>query len=264
MSNNNKKSAALLLRVSTKKQSTARQEADLRAIAEARNYAVKYVINETISGAAKVENRTGLKQLMELAEAGEIDLVAVTEISRLGRSTALVLSCVEKLHELGVGIYVQQFELWSMKQNGEKNPMSGFFLQMLAAFAELERNTIQERVKSGIANYIESGGKMGRPLGKEPNEVFLNRNKEVKKWVMRGFSYQEVKNQTGRSLSVINKVAQLLTDKEKKALKKAKFEHKHQEALKKLRTGGVHSDLRRMGISNGTTNRIVKFFKENG
>lgn len=49
----------------------------------------------------------------------------------------------------------------------ESNPMSRFLLHIFAAFAELDRGMIRERVTSGIRGAKANGKKLGRP-----NRVF--------------------------------------------------------------------------------------------
>jgi len=48
-------------------------------------------------------------------------------------------------------------------RNGEIDPMSQAFVQMSAAFAELELSIIRARVKSGMANAKSKGKPIGRP-----------------------------------------------------------------------------------------------------
>ena len=47
--------------------------------------------------------------------------------------------------------------------NGEIDPMTKSFLQMAGVFAELERNLISARVKSGLDNARAKGKVIGRP-----------------------------------------------------------------------------------------------------
>ena len=249
--------AALLLRVSTCKQSTQRQENDLRAIAQSKGFKVHHVIIETVSGAAKQDKREGLQELLELAREGTIKLVACTEVSRLGRSTALVLSTIERLHDLGVGVYVDQFQLWSLTRAGEQNPMSSFFLQMLSAFAELERNTLKDRIRSGIARYQAEGGKMGRPLGSI--EDLKHKHEDIMRFLLRGYTYQEIRRLTARSSATVAKVAQLLTTEEAQLRKDACFNHRYQEAIYFVLKGGTFTELIvKFKLSNGTAAKIMK------
>ena len=46
---------------------------------------------------------------------------------------------------------------------GELDPMTEGMLKMMGVFAEMERNMISQRVKSGMANAKAKGKKIGRP-----------------------------------------------------------------------------------------------------
>lgn len=48
-------------------------------------------------------------------------------------------------------------------RSGQIDPMSQAFIQMSAVFAELEVSILRARVRSGLANDVEKGRKLGRP-----------------------------------------------------------------------------------------------------
>ena len=70
----NKIAVAILVRVSTTREETTRQLAELQEYAEKRNYNVVEVCHdETISGSAKEDERRGLRRAEELAREGQIN-----------------------------------------------------------------------------------------------------------------------------------------------------------------------------------------------
>ena len=73
----------------------------------------------------------------------------MSEVSRLGRSTVEVLQIVEELTQLGISIYVQNFGIETLK-NGKRNPVAQFMFTLLAEFTRLERETLRERILSGM------------------------------------------------------------------------------------------------------------------
>ena len=77
-------SAAIYCRVSTADQTCARQERDLRAYARKAGYKIVGVWKETGSGAK--DDRAERKKILALAQAREIDVILVTELTRWGRS----------------------------------------------------------------------------------------------------------------------------------------------------------------------------------
>ena len=86
---------AILVRVSTDKQATDRQKADLLAYADSKGYSVVEVVEETIRGKASAVDRTGLKRIEELAESGKIKKVLVHEVSRVARTNSILHRFVE-------------------------------------------------------------------------------------------------------------------------------------------------------------------------
>jgi putative DNA-invertase from lambdoid prophage Rac len=86
--------AAIYCRVSTADQSCARQERDLAAFAARAGYDVG-IFKETGSGAKT--DRVERKKVMTLAQARQIDVVLVAELSRWGRSTLDLLHTLTEL-----------------------------------------------------------------------------------------------------------------------------------------------------------------------
>ena len=102
-----------------------------------------------ISGARTNQERDGIQELLRLSRQGAIQKVLVCEVSRLGRSTVEVLQVVDELTQLGVSIHVQNFGIETLK-NGKRNPVAQFLFTLLAEFARLERESLRERILSGI------------------------------------------------------------------------------------------------------------------
>ena len=100
-----------------------------------------------------------IQELLRLSRRGAIQKVLVCEASRLDRSTVEVLQVVDELTELGVSIYpgrraVQNFGRCAVAietlKNGKHNPVAQFLFTLLAEFARLERETLRERILSGM------------------------------------------------------------------------------------------------------------------
>ena len=99
-------SVAILVRVSTLKQETARQVSELRAVAKAKGWEVVEVCEELgVSGRADESERHGLQRVETLASQGKIKKVLVHEVSRVARRNSLVHQFVETLEEHGVSLY---------------------------------------------------------------------------------------------------------------------------------------------------------------
>jgi len=73
----------------------------------------------------------------------------VSEISRIGRRVVDVLNFVELLHEKGIALYIQQFNMLTLEK-GQENPIAKMLLQMLSIGAEMENNQRKIRQHEGI------------------------------------------------------------------------------------------------------------------
>ena len=76
---------AIYARVSTQDQDCERQLRDLRQFAQRRDDQIISTITEQASGSK--DDRSGRKEILQLAQAKEVDAILVTELSRWGRST---------------------------------------------------------------------------------------------------------------------------------------------------------------------------------
>lgn len=111
-----------------------------------------HIYEDRISGKAK--DRPGLSALLDVVQSG--DEVIVWKLDRLGRSVRNLLEVAETLKERGVSIR-------SLTDGIDtKGPLGGFLLTILGAVAELERETISERVTAGMATAKRSGVMLGR------------------------------------------------------------------------------------------------------
>ena len=143
------RTAVIYARVSSAsdRQSTDRQVADLRAFAEKEGIDVVGEYEEHGSGAR--EDRPELLRCVEFLRRGGCSTLLVSEISRLGRTVKGVVNTIDELTKVGVNVYVQDINLWTLLPDGSENPMAKVILTILALGAELERKSIACRLSSG-------------------------------------------------------------------------------------------------------------------
>ena len=130
--------AAIYCRVSIADQSCARQERDLTAFAARAGYDVVGIFKETGSG-AKID-RVERKKIMTLAQARQIDVVLVAELSRWGRSTLDLLHTLNELEARRVSVIA----------------MSGLAFDLTTPHGRMLATII-----AGIADFEELWGKLG-------------------------------------------------------------------------------------------------------
>ncbi len=158
---------ALLVRVSTDKQDYQRQIVELTQYCSKVGWEVAETFANKVSGAKKNEDREEVQSLIEYVKTNEIRRVVCLEISRLGRNTLEALKIIQTLNENGVSLYVKNYNLETLTEDGKVNPIASLICTILLEIASMERLTIKERMESGRKQYIEKcrreGIKMGRP-----------------------------------------------------------------------------------------------------
>ena len=205
------RTAVIYARVSSAsdRQSTDRQVADLRAFAEREGIEVVGEYEEHGSGAR--EDRPELLRCVEFLRRGGCSTLLVSEISRLGRTVKGVVNTIDELTKVGVNVYVQDINLWTLLPDGSENPMAKVILTILALGAELERKSIACRLSSGRERAKERGVRMGRPEGsKMSDEDLLKKYPDVAKKLRKGLSIREVAKLCGRSVSTVQRVKKIL------------------------------------------------------
>ncbi|WP_316719563.1 recombinase family protein [Terrisporobacter petrolearius] len=120
--------------------------------------ATKETIYKEYQSGTKI-NRVELNRLLDTVQQG--DTIVVTEVSRISRSTKQLIDIIDLVKEKKLKLIIKN-SLTVDCTNGELDPMTKAFIQISGVFAELERNMISERVKSGMDNAKDKGKQIGR------------------------------------------------------------------------------------------------------
>jgi DNA invertase Pin-like site-specific DNA recombinase len=136
-------------RVSTEGQSLTAQVAELKAADCTR------IFKEKISGSKS--DRRQLNRL--LAELDQGDVLVVTRLDRLARSTRDLLNLLSAVAEKGAGFRSLR-DIWA----DSTTPHGRLMLTVLGGLAEFERELIRTRTSEGRARAIARGVIMGRRL----------------------------------------------------------------------------------------------------
>lgn len=104
------------------------------------------------------DDRMELNRLLTLIEPG--DTIIATEVSRITRSTKQLCDIIEFAKKKQIKLVLGSFIVDCTKA---LDPMTEGMLKMMGVFAELERNMISQRVKSGMVNAKLKEKKIGRP-----------------------------------------------------------------------------------------------------
>lgn len=114
---------------------------------------VEKVFSEKLSG--KNTDRPQLKAMLAFVREG--DIIYVESISRLARSTKDLLNILSELTARKVDFISDKEKI------DTTTPQGRFMLTIFAALSELERETLLQRQKEGIAVAKEKGVEFGRP-----------------------------------------------------------------------------------------------------
>lgn len=193
---------ARYIRVSNGNQNTARQLH--------KSHPNEKLYIDIISGATPFSQRPEGKKMLEDIEAGLIDYISVHAIDRLGRNLFDILATLEFLNEKKITLEVDNLGLKSLVNN---KPNSAFklIISVMANIAEMERNSLLERQREGIAIAKAKGIYKGREKGsKETNEQVLDKYKDVVKYLKKGQSLRDTAKLCNVSLGTVQKVKKLI------------------------------------------------------
>ena len=200
----------ILVRVSTDKQEYQRQLVELREYCTKMQWEVVKEFSNKVSGAAKVEDRQEILDLVDYVKSHEVERVVCLEISRLGRNTLEALKIIQTLNENGVSLYVKNYGLETLT-DGKVNPVASLICTILLEIASMERLTIKERMTSGrnmyIANCRKEGIKMGRPASyRKSEESYRTQYSKEISLLKKGISLRNVTALTGTSVNTLRKL----------------------------------------------------------
>lgn len=153
--------AAVYARVSTAGQEIDRQLEQSTEYLLSRGHSRNAIEYYRDTGTGGNTDRDGFQRLMTDAEADEIDVVAVHELSRLSRSMTDLAASVDRLKDAGVTLHVVDRDL--SLDPADTDPMTEAFFYLMGVFAQLERDMIRGRVRSGIQAAQEAGKHTGKP-----------------------------------------------------------------------------------------------------
>lgn len=196
------------------RQNTDRQVKDLQEYATYKGYDLVKIYEEHISGAKKNTDRPALQQAIEHCQSLVKDnntILLCSELSRVGRSAFEVLETIKTLVDSGINLYLQKEQLTLLDDTGKPSLFAPIMLATLATCAQLERDNIQFRLNSGRRQYIERGGKLGRPKGStKTEEQRLAENKDIIGYLKKGYTIRDTAKLSGKSVSSVQRVKKLL------------------------------------------------------
>ncbi len=197
------KRAVLYIRVSTDEQvregvSLEAQETRLKAYCSMQGIEIEEVVREEgVSAAKALSTRPGGKVLLQAIEEGRANQVVAFKLDRLFRDAEDALHQTKAWDRQGVALHLVDMGGQTINTS---TAMGRFFLNMMAGFAELERNLISERTSTALTHKkdnLEAYGptpygytREGDSLKEDPKErkVIV----EMKTWRREGLSLGKI------------------------------------------------------------------------
>jgi DNA invertase Pin-like site-specific DNA recombinase len=154
------------LRVSTDEQVQSglgleAQRAAVEQEAARRGWSVVWEVDEGVSG--KLRNRPALDRALARLRAGEAQALVVAKMDRLGRSVIQASDVLETARRQKWDLIVLDLGMDLTTPHGKA------MAQMLAVFAELEREMISARTKAALGAARARGTRLGRPRQIDPS-----------------------------------------------------------------------------------------------
>ena len=205
----------LFCRTSTQAQDFQRQINELTDFCNRMDWQVVKVFANKISGKLPIEERPEIQEMLAYVKENKIDKVCCLEISRLGRNTLEALKVIQLLNEHKVSLFIKNYNLETLDEKGNVNPVASLICTILLEVASLERHTILERMTSGREQYIakcrETGKKMGRPATyRKSDEEYKSQYAKEIGLLKKGYSLRIVQRLTSTSIGTLRKLGKFL------------------------------------------------------
>ncbi len=201
----------LVGRCSTNRQDYMRQLEQMRDYCNQQNWTVMKEFANKVSGAKKLEERKEIQEMIAYVKENQIDMVCVLSIDRLGRNTLEALKLIQLLNENHITLFVQNYNLRTLNEDGKPNPVASLICTILLEIAQMERLTIAERMESGRNRYIricrEQGKKMGRPATyRKSDDKYKEQYAKEISLLRKNYSLRNTYKITGTSIGTLRKL----------------------------------------------------------
>ena len=185
-------------RVSSRQQSTDRQEQDLLSAGVRRD---DLYVDHGVSGARA--SRPQFDLAIKALERG--DTLVITTLDRLGRSTQNMLAFAEHLRDCGAGLRVLNLGGGDVDTS---TPMGSMLFTVMAALAQMEHEIKRERVTDSINKRREAG----KALGGRPRRLTDSQIRSAISLVKGGEPAAQVARDFGMSRATFYRRSRALAD----------------------------------------------------
>lgn len=121
---------------------------------------VAILCDEGVSASRKLHTRPQGAQLVELIASGDVSHVVAFKLDRLFRDAVNCLESTSEWDRQGVALHLLDIGGQAVDTS---SAMGRFFLTVMAACGEMERNLIRERTSTAMQHMIRQGVRLGAP-----------------------------------------------------------------------------------------------------
>jgi DNA invertase Pin-like site-specific DNA recombinase len=194
--------AAIYYRVSTDKQDLESQKYAVESWLEAlplseKPQSITVFQDEGVSGKT-FTGRPGAKALFKAVRDRSVDVVIVFKLDRLTRDASAAIQTILGWDDLGVGFISTSQAMLNLPLN---NPVRRTMLALMADLAQMERETISERVKAGLA----AARKRGKRLGRKP-KVSADKQSKARLMKAEGMKLRYIARQLSLSTGTVSQL----------------------------------------------------------
>lgn len=198
------KNLAIYYRVSTDRQDLASQKSAVKAYLDQLPPAQKpETIHEFKDHGQSGSNsqRKAYQQLLKGAFERRFDAILVYRLDRLSRNATEAIQILLSLDQAGVGFISVTQPVLNL---GLDNPFRRTMLAAFSEIAEIERETIVSRVKSGLVAAKKRGVTLGRP-----KKLTEEHRQEVLRLRAEGESFEKIAKQLGLAKGSVQTLAKM-------------------------------------------------------
>ena len=214
------KRCVLLCRCSTDKEKGLQdyqyQIDTLKEICKKRDWEIVKVFGGYVSGAASIEARQEILDLIAYVKDNRIDICCATEISRVSRDLITGVQIIRTLADNGVNLYLANYNLSTLDDNGKISPVTSLILTITLEISQLERQQIRTRMQMGYSAYLQrrkedKSLKLGRPSSyRKSEQEYREQYAKELSLLRKGISLRNVQQLTGTAIGTLRKLKQYL------------------------------------------------------
>ncbi len=212
------KRCVLLCRCSTDKdkglQDYQYQVDTLTEICKNRDWKIVKVFGNYVSGAAPIEERQEILDLIAYVKEHNVDYCCATSIDRVSRDLLTGVQIIRILADNGVNLYLANYNLETL-QDGKISAITEMLLSVVLSVASYEREQIRTRLSMGYRAYLQRRKenpelRLGRQGYLKPESTYRDEYAKELSYLRKGYSMRAVRSLTGTSLGTLQKLKKYL------------------------------------------------------